>query len=278
LIGIAWLGEVSAKHVGPLWMRGRHPKNVRRLLNLLEAQGLISHRLWYYLRSTHQPPVRYGKLWSLTEAGLHLVRDHPTFPKRYRAPRTRLMLAHDSVTTDVVVHMIAMAQPAGLSGVYLEREVKLNPPATRPIMDALMTLRTGGTQLPSGIVPWITDPPEPNEKVRRYAIENDRDSEAIAVILAKAHAYQHAATPEWIARNGPFPIPVWIAPSDKRRDAIMQAWMHAWPYGKWLMTTDAALAQDRWIEYFNGRVRERNLFTPANAEHEHMTGNHHGRL
>jgi len=80
------------------------------------------------------------------------------------------------------------------------------------------------------------------------------------MIIGKAYSYQQAATDEWVKRNGQFPIPVWIVPTPKRRDNIMHAWMQAWPHGKWLITTDANLIHDRWIEYFDGRIRERRLF------------------
>ena len=36
--------------------------------------------------------------------------------------------------------------------------------------------------------------------------------------------------------------------------------MGAWPDGKWLLTTDDWLQQDRWLMYFKGTVSERALF------------------
>jgi hypothetical protein len=263
LAGIAWFGEMSSRQIGRVWLPGRHPSNVSRQLTKLEEAGFISCRWWYYKRKQQALPVRYGKLWSLTETGIQLVRDLPIFPKRYHGPRTDVLLAHDTLTTQVLVHMIEQARVVGLSGVYIEREVQLNPPERRPIMDAVITLRTGGTPFPTNTVPWFNpphDPKERNESSRKYAIENDRDSEQIAVIVGKAHSYQQAATYDWVERNGQFPIPVWIVPTPKRRDNVMHAWMKAWPHGKWLITTDADLIRDRWIEYFDGCMRERRLF------------------
>ena len=47
----------------------------------------------------------------------------------------------------------------------------------------------------------------------------------------------------------------------------MRAWQEAWPSGKWLITTDERLQQDRWTEYNAGTVRERGLFrTPLARE------------
>ena len=55
-------------------------------------------------------------------------------------------------------------------------------------------------------------------------------------------------------------IPIILVPTETRLNAIMQVWRGAWPDGKWLMTTDAWLAQDRWLMYFRGSVSERPLF------------------
>jgi len=263
LAGIAWFGEMSARQVGRVWMPQHHLRSVRRRLSAVEAAGFLTWRWWYYTKRKQALPTRYGKLWSLTDAGKALVSDLPTFPKRYHGPRTPMLLAHDTLTTQILVHMIEQARGVGLSGAYIEREVQLNPPERRPIMDAVITLRTGGTAFATNAVPWFNPPhdrKERNESSRKYAIENDRDSEQIAVIIGKAYSYQQAATDEWVKRNGQFPIPVWIVPTEKRRDNIMHAWMKAWPHGKWLMTTDADLIHDRWIEYFDGRMRERRLF------------------
>jgi hypothetical protein len=244
-------------------MPQHHPRSVRRRLSALEAAGFITWRWWYYTKRKQGLPIRYGKLWSLTDVGKALVCDVPTFPKRYRSPRTPMLLAHDTLTTHILVHMIEQARGVGLSGVYIEREAQLNPPERRPIMDAVITLRTGGTPFAMNDVPWFNPPhdrKDVNESSRTYAIENDRDSEQIAVIIGKAYSYQQAATEEWVKRNGQFPIPVWIVPTPKRRDNIMHAWMNAWPHGKWLITTDGDLIHDRWIEYFDGHMRERRLF------------------
>jgi len=261
LLSIAWLGEVHSRQVRWAWMPTYTDRSARRVLQQLAHDGLIQAR-WFYRRrrNRRKPPLRQGKLWSLTPAGMQLVRLLPNAPLRTIKLRSLGVANHDTVTVEVVLRLVALARAAGLSGVYLDREVMLNPPARRPIMDGVIALRTTGAPVASLEIPWTTDPPATGERVRKYAIENDRMSEEIAVIIGKAHAYQQAATPEWVARNGQFPIPLWVVPNDKRKDDIMRAWRMAWPHGKWLITTDADLARDRWVEYRNGHERQRGLF------------------
>jgi hypothetical protein len=267
LLSIAWLGEVHSRQVRWAWMPTYTDRSARRVLQHLAHDGLIQSR-WFYRRrrNRRKPPLRQGKLWSLTPVGMQLVGLLPNAPLRTIKLRSLGVANHDTITVEIVLRLVALARCAGLSGVYLDREVMLNPPARRPTMDGVIALRTTGTPMASLEIPWTTDPPTTGERARKYAIENDRMSEEISVIIGKAYAYQHAATPEWVARNGQFPIPLWVVPNDKRKDDIMKAWRTAWPHGKWLITTDADLAHDRWVEYRNGHERQRRLFAlPADA-------------
>ncbi|HEU4327940.1 MAG TPA: hypothetical protein VFS21_32690 [Roseiflexaceae bacterium] len=86
----------------------------------------------------------------------------------------------------------------------------------------------------------------------RLAIENDRDTEGKREIQLKA-AYQQAG------------LPAWVVPSARRLSALLQWWAAAWLGGRWLMTTDAGLQRDQWIEYYDGRVAARPLFWQASA-------------
>lgn len=266
LVGLAWLGEANTEHVARLWLPGYSQRHVQRILRELMRDEYIERRYWHIARAnssdgTRLGPLRQAVLWSLTKKGREMVREVDTYPPASLAPRHRKLLAHDTQTYELLVRMIELAQPIGLSGVYIEREVKLDPPRRRPIMDALISLRFGGTELPTNVVPWTKDPHDTTEDRRRYAIENDRDSEAISVIKAKADAYIAAGTPQWFAKyERPFPVPVWLVPSERRLRAILHAWQEVWPSGRWLMTTDAGLRQDQWVYYQRGKVVERPLF------------------
>jgi hypothetical protein len=200
-------------------------------------------------------------MWGLDRRGREVVRDHDAYPLSALSARHRRLLPHDTQTAELLVRAIELGRAAGLSGVYVEREVRLDPPKRRPIMDALLVLRTGGGYDRDDTVPWTRDPHVVGEKRRRYAVENDRGSEAISVIVGKAVAYQAAGSREWLQKYGrPFPTPLWLVPDERRLRAILEAWRAAWPRGRWIMTTDAWLDLDHWVEYSKGDVRERGLF------------------
>jgi hypothetical protein len=167
------------------------------------------------------------------------------------------------MTSELIVRMVELGRTAGLSGLYVEREVRLDPCQRRPIMDALIMVTLGGDFAHHDRVPWTRDPTLDGERRFRYALENDRDSEPLNVIAGKAGAYAQAGTPEWAGRYGRFPTPLWLVPSETRLHAVLRVWRAVWPVGRWLMTTDAWLRGDTWIDYDNGHVHERGLFRKA---------------
>lgn len=266
LLGLAWLGSAGTRHIGRLWLPGRDAASVRVLLGELRAEGAVERRFWSLWSKGRPTPQRQDAAWSLTRRGVALLRDADQFPPEYKGPRPRRLFPHDSRTTEAVVRVIELAREVqrtgarNLSGVYLEREIRLEPARPRPVMDALIILTYGGEATPEHLVPWSRAPTIGDEERVRYALENDRASEPLSVIAAKARAYQHAATPQWQRRYGPFPLPIWLVPDEARLNAVLATWRKEWPIGKWLMTTDAWLRGDYWIEYDHGATRERGLF------------------
>jgi hypothetical protein len=266
LLGLAWLGSAGTRHISRLWLPGRTASSTRAILAELRAEGAVERQLWSTWHGLRVTPSRQDAAWSLTRRGLALVRDADQFPPQYKGPRPRRLFVHDSRTTEVAVRLIELArevQRSGrrtLSGVYLEREIRLDPTRPRPVMDALIILTYGGHPTPDHLVPWSRAPTIGSEDRVRYALENDRATEPLSVLAAKARAYQHAGTPGWVQRYGPFPLPLWLVPSEGRLDAVMDIWRREWPVGKWLITTDAWLHGDFWIEYDGGVIRERGLF------------------
>jgi hypothetical protein len=266
LLGLAWFGAASTVQIGRLWRPGQSSKAVRGLLSELCEDGLVERHLWAKWDSRYQTPRRQDALWSLTRRGLYLVKDSDQFPPEYKGPRTRKLFDHDSRTVDVVTRIIELAREAQhdkqqtFSGIYLEREIRLDPERRRPLMDALIILTIGGEATREHRVPWSRDPTIGDEQRIRYALENDRDSEPLSVIAGKARAYQHAGTQAWVRRYGRFPLPIWLVPDEARLQNVMHTWQREWPVGKWLLTTDDWLGGDYWIEYDNGAIRERGLF------------------
>lgn len=266
LLGLAWFGFASTSQIGRLWMPGRSSKAVRELLVELRDEGAIERRMWGQWVDEQRTPMRQDALWSLTRRGLYLVKDSDQFPPEYKGPRPRKLFDHDKCTVDVIVRIIELArdvQRTGqqtFSGIYLEREIRLDPERRRPLMDALIILTIGGEATRDHRVPWSRDPTIGDEQRIRYALENDRDSEPLSVIAGKARAYQHAGTKAWVRRYGPFPLPIWLVPDEVRLWNVMHTWQREWPVGKWLITTDDWLRGDYWVEYDNGAIRERGLF------------------
>lgn len=268
LIGLAWMGEITTEQVRRLWLPDRSERTLRRILHQLRADELVERRAWYVSRpmkaGRRQGPVAQQVLWSLGKRGRELVKDRDTFPTITRAPHHTKLLAHDAQTYELVVQVIELARPHTLSGVYLEREARLDPPRRRPIMDALLSLRFHGAQVPDCTVPWTKDKSESTEVRRRYAVENDRDSEPGSVIKAKADAYIAAATEQWFSFYvRPFPTVMWLVPTEKRLRFVLDCWREVWPDGRWFLTSDAWLGQDRWVFYDRGAVTERQLFAVA---------------
>lgn len=260
LAGLAWLREASSDHIRRLWFPDYSVTGLRKLLRRLEADEIIERRMWSVPRPRAGTPLRQHTMWSLTKEGRAWLKDHDLFPPAHKLPRHRRVLSHDTMTAETIVRMIELGRPAALSGIYVEQELRLNPPHRRPIMDSLVILRTGGAYPFPNAVPWTSDPKMPGEKRRRYAIESDGGKEPESVIAGKAQAYRAAATQAWVERYGRFPIVVWVVRTEARLRDINRIWAEVWPEGKWLLTVDSWLPYDRWIEYHNGQTRARTLF------------------
>jgi hypothetical protein len=275
LLGLAYLGEASTEQVRRLWLPDDSPRYTQQVMGELRREGIVRRRDWAIKRrrpATGEPvaagrrgsqqlvTIRQPGMWSLSERGLAMVKELEAFPPVYMPPRSRRLLVHDWMTSEILVVMLERAREAGMSGVYIGREVQLNPPARRPFMDALVIIRVDGQPARPGSVPWTTATRVRGEQRRRYAIENDRDTEELSELIAKCKGYRRANTPAWVEQYGAFPVPVLVVPTLRRLQLVMNAWIQHWEDGKWLMTTDAFLLEDRWFEYHAGKQRERTLF------------------
>ena len=288
LRGMAWLGCVSSRHVRELWLPHRTIDRARTLLNRLYLQGVVEVYRWYVPRQElvqrrrdqrpiPAPPRRAGHWWTLTKKGLDLATTLAGEPLRSVGLRAPQLLAHDRLVVETLVQMIALARPHGLSGVYVEREALLNPPARRPRMDAVIVLRLQPGQATTWGVPWTAQPPLPREIAHRFALEIDNATEGNNEITVKALAYRQAAQAAWAQRSAAFPLPVWVVPHPERRDRIHALWQQAWPDGQWLLTTEADLHADRWLAYAGGMLCERPLFSQGTTStHVHEGGEYAG--
>lgn len=275
LLGLAYLGEASTEQVRRLWLPEDGLRYAQQVLGELRQEGLLRRRDWAIKQCRALPAdggakgqrsaqqlvtLRQPGMWSLTERGLAAIKELEAFPPVYMPPRARRLLVHDWMTTEILVVMLERAREAGMSGVYIGREVQLNPPSRRPFMDALVIIRVDGQPARPATVPWTTATRVKGEQRRRYALENDRDTEELSELIAKCKGYRRASTPQWVEQYGAFPVPILVVPTLRRLQTVMNAWIQHWEDGKWLITTDAFLHDDRWFEYNAGKQRERALF------------------
>lgn len=293
LLGLAWAGEFSSQQIQRIWLPHRSRKTVQRLMAGLERMGLVARRLLMEERrvSRTSPQCglanRVGALWSLTAAGLRAIAGEPTFPPEYLPPRAPQLAPHDWMSSEILSLIIerGRAERMPLSSIFIQREVRIDPGLSRPVADAIVIVRQAiparGADLQPGDTAWLEEGyvvpfsrddylPE-SERRRRWALENDRGSEALNVLAAKAVAYRTANTPEWVALNGPFPMPLIVTTTRGRKERITREWSAAWPEGTWMITSDVGMREDRWTLYHQGTFRERTLYgqelPPSEAGH-----------
>lgn len=113
-----------------------HARSVRRRLRELRADGYLHGRCWAVrpagaARTT--PPLQQDQLWSLTKKGREQLSDEDQYPPVYKEPHARQSVPHDVQTSATIVRMIELGRAiqtptyAGISGLYVEREVRLDP-------------------------------------------------------------------------------------------------------------------------------------------------------
>ena len=150
--------------------------------------------------------------------------------------------------------------------------MRLDPERPRPICDAVITLRWSAAHSLGRALPWQQGRGLAVERMKAYAAEVDRKTEPLATIFAKALAYQAIRNdPTWRERFGKLPIPLWIAPDQKRLLAIHTAWKEAWPDGRWLLMTDHEIVKLRAAQWKDGALTRVELGSSAAPAGEGMT-------
>ena len=271
LLGLAWLGEVDRRQIQRLWFVDKSESTVEKTLTRLAKDGLIDKRPWSIRDPQRGTTVPQLARWSLTSAGHALVKSSDQYPLKPASARQTRLIAHDARTTEAIVRLIEIGRRSRLSGVYVGHELRLNPQERRPICDALLIIQFGMFDRPN-LVPWSSDPPIALEGRMRFAIEADNDTEPLAVIAGKAQAYRRLDEDDvwataWIQRFGTLPIPVWVAPSEARVNAIQNQWKQVWPGGDWLIASDEGLQRNRFLYWSKGIARQIPLgFRPPTSQ------------
>jgi hypothetical protein len=266
LKSLAWLAPLKTDQLQRMVAPGMHLSAFRnRLLLPMQQRGVIACVDFLYTTgkghrdpTKRQPPRKIGKVWTLTAAGFADIAAQGGMPRTPAKVRLDL-LEHDLMTSEVVTRIIEWSRPM-LSAIYLDHEVRLDETRRRPIADAMLVVRYAANPLP-GQVPWMNTPPEPGESVRLYAVEIDRGTEDYSITNDKALNYRRVEhDPTFYERyGGMYPVIVVVVPTDMRRKNWHTGWKERWPTGKWLITTDADLLRDQWLEFNMGRERLRTF-------------------
>ena len=237
LLGMAWLGELDRRQIQRLWFVDKSESTAEKALARLHKDGLIARRTQSVRDEERGVTVPQLARWSLTPEGHTRIRSSDQYPARLATPRQQRLIPHDARTTEAIVRLIELGRRSRLRGIYVAHELQLNPKERRPVCDALIVMQFGSFDQPN-LVPWSSDPTIADEGRRRFAIEADNDTEPLAVLAGKAHAYRQLAEDDawaawWTRQHGPLPVPLWIAPTPERALAIHTQWKRVWPDGRW---------------------------------------------
>jgi hypothetical protein len=263
LLALLWAAPLTTEQLQRIVAPQMSRNGLNRRLGRLHEHALITGELHYTGGSGGdgsggKPPRPAGFVWAITQAGHQRLANHEQIPFR-PALTVRSLLDHDLTTSEFIVRVIEWTRPI-LSGIYLERELRIDESYRRPISDGLLIVRYSRDHATFHTVPWLTSPPGYSESVRVYAIETDRNTEPIGVLREKATNYRIVRNdPTFAERLGAFPVVVILAPKDGRLKTIQREWSSAWPAGKWLIATDEGFRRDEFHEYHEGRKRIRTF-------------------
>jgi hypothetical protein len=95
--------------------------------------------------------------------------------------------------------------------------------------------------MPGWWIPWYDGEPDSAGDVTvRFALEVDRGTEKLAILLAKAHTYHTLTTSKHYQQTFGGPVtPVLLAPPGKRAAQIAREWQTGWPKGMGVISTPA---------------------------------------
>jgi hypothetical protein len=285
LLGLAWLGVLDRRQIQRLWFVDKSESTVEKTLARLSKEGLLDKHSGSVRDEQRGVTVPLLARWSLSAAGHREIKANKDYPPKPVIPREKRLFAHDARTTATIVRLIELGQRCGLSGIYVAHELPLSPRQRRPLCDALVVMQFGSIEQPN-LVPWTKLPPTGAEGHLRFAVEADNNTEPLAVLGSKAETYRSLAingdwSRAWSEQHGPLPVPLWVAPTKGRAEAIQRAWKRAWPEGEWLITSDEGLERNELLSWRNGQeriialgfsgLRPAPTAPPGGPKHEHLS-------
>lgn len=196
------------------------------------------------------PPLKLPYVYGLTAAGRMALETLDAEPDRRslealkaREPGTRapskLTMTHDlQASWWCSSLLLALRRNGFVRGIFLQVEFVVHE---RQRMDALFIIRLTRTPQPVEAERWPFfdgTPRRPDELDVRLALEIDRGTEPLPVLLAKGAAYRdlHAQGTYNQAFGGPV-LPVFLAPTSRRAGQIAREWRAIWPDGWGVIST-----------------------------------------
>ena len=117
------------------------------------------------------------------------------------------------------------------------------------------------TPRPPYAVPWRTNEPVDPATVHQvaYALEVDRETEMLNVLLEKAVTYRDLTKSGFYTTQLGLPvIPVFLVPTKRRASQIIKEWNHARPGNPGLITTPQGAMDKKWGSLWGSYVRMRD--------------------
>lgn len=209
-------------------------------------------------RGIRPPPLKAPYIYGLTHTGkaylesLDVESHEPSFARLKsrdrRAPSIpKQQLTHDLLVSSWCCSVIdAVRRCALLVDIqcqveYVSAYDAWNKEVQR--MDAYLALRFARTPRPQTMpgwwLPWYDGTPQHDDEVTvRFALEVDRGTEKLAILMKKAYIYRTlTASGHYRATLGGPVLPVVLVPPGRRAGQIAVEWQHAWPGGAGIIST-----------------------------------------
>lgn len=256
LLALAWAAPLTSKQLRRIAAPKMPRTTFEKRLSRLRRDRHIESDWWY---EEGWQAKRLSLVWNLTGSGAELIENNTKEPFFLARKVRSSLLNHDLMLSELLTCLIERSRHI-LSGIYFQRETRLDEERRKPTCDAILIVRRNPEYATPTAVPWLAVPPAPSEGIKGYAVEIDRDTEPLGIIRGKAESYSAV----WIdstfyQRYGRLPLPLWVVPTVRRQENIMRVWQEAWEPGQWMITTDAAVHVDEWHEYKAGVRRVRPL-------------------
>ena len=274
LILMARFGRVLiGQHIAPVWFDDILPTAAKYMRHLQKHELVTSAHLY----TSTFPARQLGRFYILTEKGEQVVRE--CFPNQERERFTTLrkgsithQAEHQVELMNLVTQLLQeLHDIPGIVGINGAVEIRLGP-EREPRCDGLIWIRrwkdsTTITEAPieRPYIPWLFEGERIGQTSRWYAIEIDRNTEAANIIAAKARAYRAIFDSGWWRGKYQWPVPLFVVPTEGRREVVLREWERGWPGSPIMITTKPQLDAHGidapiWVAQHHGERETRQFF------------------